>query len=71
VCLFILFSVIYFVFLVIPNGILAVNYLDANNDDFGISYQILDITGGIFHNNATYRTITGNINWLRRKWLLK
>ena len=53
--------------LAIPNGILAVNYLDPNNDDFGISYQILDITGGTFYNNATYRTITGNMNWLRRK----
>ncbi|XP_065883725.1 uncharacterized protein [Dysidea avara] len=48
-----------------PGGILAVNYLDANNDDFGISYQILNTSTGTIQNSVTYRTITGSINWLR------
>jgi len=56
-----------FICLATPNGILAVNYLDANHDDFGISYQILNTDGGTFQNTITYRTIAGNINWLRSK----
>jgi len=50
-----------------PNGILAVNYLDANHDDFGISYQILNTSNDTIQNSVTYRTITGSINWLRSK----
>ena len=48
-----------------PGGVLAVNYLDAAQNAFGISYQFIDTTGGMINNTVQYRTIRGSDNWLR------
>ena len=50
-----------------PGGILAVNYLDAAQEDFGISYQFMNVTSGMINNTIQYRSIQGSVNWLRSK----
>ena len=50
-----------------PGGILAVNYLDAAQEDFGISYQFVNVTGGMINNTIQYRSIQGSVNWLKGK----
>ena len=55
-----------------PGGILAVNYLDAAQEDFGISYQFVNITSAVIDNTIQYRSIQGSSNWLRSKtWMLQ
>ena len=54
-------------FLAFPGGILAVNYLDAAQEDFGISYQFVNTTDGMIDNTIQYRSIQGSDNWLRSK----
>ena len=51
----------------VDGGVLAVNYLDAAQEDFGISYQIVDTSGGMIGNTIQYRSIQGSDNWLRSK----
>ena len=53
--------------LAFPDGILAVNYLDAAQEDFGISYQIVDTSNNMIANTIQYRSIQGSDNWLRSK----
>ena len=56
-----------FSFLAFPGGVLTVNYLDAAQEDFGISYQFVNTTGGVIDNIIQYRSIQGSDNWLRSK----
>ena len=57
----------YILFIAFPEGVLAVNYLDAAQEDFGISYQFVNTTGGMIDNTIQYRSIQGSDNWLRSK----
>ena len=54
-------------FLAFPGGMLAVNYLDATQKDFSISYQYLNTSNGLIHNTIQYRSIQGSDNWLKGK----
>jgi len=54
--------------LAFPGGVLAINYLgNVQTTNFGISYQIVNITGNEIGNTIQYRSITGNVNWLKGK----
>ena len=44
---------------------MAVSYLDAAQEDFGISYQFVNTTGGVIENTIQYRSIQGSDKWLR------
>jgi len=46
---------------------LAVNYLDATQTDFGISYQYINTSDEMINNTVQYRAIQGSDNWLRGK----
>ena len=50
-----------------PGGILAVNYLNAAQEDIGISYQFVNVTGGMIDNTIQYRSIQGSDEWLQSK----
>ena len=53
--------------LAFPGGVLTVNYLNAAQEDFGISYQFVDTSGGMINNTIQYRSVQGSDNWLLSK----